>query len=101
MEPRRRRTRTWRPQAATFDPGALRAGRHPPRDRAGARPLITPAARYCAPDGIGARREFRVPRVAAVSNSYGRMRIIVFPLRRSVGLRAATASSRVATVPML
>src|SRR5207237_9203394 len=32
--------------------------------------------------------------------SYGRTRMIVFPLRRSVGLRAATASSRVATLPM-
>ena len=31
---------------------------------------------------------------------HGRMRMIVFPLRRSVGLRAATASSRVATLPM-
>ena len=32
---------------------------------------------------------------------YGRTRMIVFPLRRSVGFSAATASSRVATLPML
>src|SRR5205814_3496924 len=38
---------------------------------------------------------------AAVSEPYGRMRMIVFPLSRSVGLRAATASSSVATLPML
>ena len=31
---------------------------------------------------------------------HGRTLMIVFPLRRSVGLRAATASSRVATLPM-
>src|SRR5215469_16666694 len=31
---------------------------------------------------------------------YGRTRMIVFPLRRSVGFKAATASSRVATLPM-
>ena len=31
---------------------------------------------------------------------HGRTRMIVLPLRRSVGLRAATASSRVATLPM-
>ena len=43
-----------------------------------------------------------VPAWAAPHRSpYGRMRMIVFPLRRSVGLRAATASSRVATMAML
>src|SRR5262249_47462367 len=31
---------------------------------------------------------------------HGRTRMIVFPLRRSVGLKAATASSRVDTLPM-
>src|SRR5581483_3085926 len=31
---------------------------------------------------------------------HGRTRMIVFPLRRSVGLKAATASSRVETLPM-
>src|SRR4051812_47242681 len=31
---------------------------------------------------------------------YGRTRMIVFPLMRSVGLKAATASSRVATLAM-
>src|SRR5713226_3485049 len=31
---------------------------------------------------------------------HGRTLMIVFPLRRSVGLRAATASSRIATLPM-
>src|SRR6516165_6502953 len=31
---------------------------------------------------------------------YGRTRMIVFPLRRSVGFKAATASSRVETLPM-
>lgn len=31
---------------------------------------------------------------------YGRTRMIVFPLIRSVGLKAATASSRDATLPM-
>ena len=31
---------------------------------------------------------------------HGRTRMIVFPLIRSVGLKAATASSRVATLPM-
>src|SRR6266550_9622849 len=31
---------------------------------------------------------------------HGRTLMIVFPLRRSVGLRAATASSRVAMLPM-
>jgi hypothetical protein len=34
------------------------------------------------------------------SSPHGRTRMIVFPGRRSVGLKAATASSRVATVPM-
>jgi hypothetical protein len=34
------------------------------------------------------------------TSPYGRMRMIVFPVTRSVGLRAATASSRVATLPM-
>src|SRR3954453_18764979 len=37
---------------------------------------------------------------SVVADPYGRTRMIVFPLIRSVGLRAATASSRVATVPM-
>jgi hypothetical protein len=32
--------------------------------------------------------------------SHARTRMIVFPLRRSVGFRAATASSRVETLPM-
>ena len=36
----------------------------------------------------------------AVPSPHGRTRMIVFPVRRSVGLKAATASSRVATVPM-
>src|SRR5215471_16728659 len=31
---------------------------------------------------------------------HGRTRMIVFPLRRSVGFKAATASSRVETLPM-
>jgi hypothetical protein len=34
------------------------------------------------------------------SSPHGRTLMIVFPLRRSVGLKAATASSRVATLPM-
>src|SRR5262249_41367001 len=35
-----------------------------------------------------------------MSSSHGRTRMIVFPLRRSVELKAATASSRVETLPM-
>ncbi len=31
---------------------------------------------------------------------HGRTQMIVFPLRRSVGFKAATASSRVETLPM-
>jgi hypothetical protein len=48
--------------------------------------------------------EAPVTSVTGASSSpspHGAMRMIVFPLRRSVGLRAATASSRVATSPML
>ena len=40
----------------------------------------------------------RVHRWARVA--HGRTRMIVFPLRRSVGFKAATASSRVETLPM-
>src|SRR5262249_25404200 len=45
--------------------------------------------------GLWAGRVHRQARVA-----HGRTRMIVFPLRRSVGFKAATASSRVETVPM-
>src|SRR3954466_1966446 len=37
---------------------------------------------------------------SCVNDPYGRTRMIVCPLIRSVELKAATASSRVATVPM-
>src|SRR3954462_14050869 len=36
----------------------------------------------------------------ALPESHGRTRMTVFPLRRSVGFKAATASSRVETLPM-
>src|SRR5215813_7660880 len=40
------------------------------------------------------------PRGSMGACPYGRTRMIVFPLRRSVGFKAATASSRVETLPM-
>src|SRR3546814_13146051 len=48
---------------------------------------------------IGTAPAGRVQRWARVT--HGRTRMIVFPLIRFVGLRAATASSRVETLPMV
>ena len=42
----------------------------------------------------------RAGRPQASRVAHGRTRMIVFPARRSVGLKAATASSRVETLPM-
>jgi hypothetical protein len=53
------------------------------------------------PDDGDALRDVPICRSAIASPSpHGRTLMIVFPLRRSVGLKAATASSRVATLPM-
>src|SRR6266567_456522 len=60
--------------------------------------------RHLMPGAIGRSRPIwtapagRVHRWARVA--HGRTRMIVFPLRRSVRLKAATASSRVETLPM-
>src|SRR5262247_1135125 len=60
--------------------------------------------RHLIPGAVGRSRPIwtapagRVHRWARVA--HGRTRMIVFPLRRSVGLKAATASSRVETLPI-
>jgi hypothetical protein len=81
--------RTWR------DPGSETVSTFAGASLAGALSALAVAA----PDPSLLRR-CRHERSACPS-PHGRMRMIVFPLSRSVGLRAATASSRPATVPML
>src|SRR5204862_1296194 len=62
------------------------------------------SVRHLTPGAVGRSRPIwtapagRVHRWARVA--HGRTRMIVFPLRRSVRLKAATASSRVAMLPM-
>jgi len=78
-DPRRPRL----PEARPARPGA--SGRARLRDR----------ARHPRRSRIGGAAPFRRRR-----SSYGRMRMIVFPTTLWVGLRAATASPRVETLPM-
>jgi hypothetical protein len=61
----------------------------------------TAATRHNGP--CGATTPARVGSVGSVApaSPHGRMRMIVFPLNRSVELKAATASSRVETLPMI
>src|SRR3954451_2916174 len=80
-----------RPQVAG---GVPFSGR--PRSRAGSTESCSAVARISAADadprgGAGP---------VAAPDPHGRTLMIVFPLRRAVELKAATASSRVATVPM-
>ena len=49
-------------------------------------------------DDVGIART--IGELKRMSSPHGRTRMIVFPLRRSVELKAATASSRVETLPM-
>src|SRR6516162_11021171 len=48
----------------------------------------------------GDRADFDKMYARYTPRPHGRTRMIVFPLRRSVGFKAATASSRVETLPM-
>src|SRR5262244_1609337 len=49
----------------------------------------------------GDRADFDKMYARYTPRPHGRTRMIVFPLIRSVGLKAATASSRVETLPMI
>src|SRR4029453_13703508 len=91
-------------KSASFE-GMVLKGRYRRRARTASphqasRHIITPSYHRCTAllnrlPPVPAGRVHQWVRVAS-----GRTGMIVFPLRRSVGLKAATASSRVETVPM-